>query len=351
MIEMQKKEVKEFVKKRYGEIAKTEATCCSSSCCESYPKDMALKIGYTEEDLKNVPESSNMGLGCGNPVALASLKENETVLDLGSGGGIDVFLAAKRVGAKGKAIGVDMTEEMVQKAKATASKYGYKNVEFRLGEIENLPVEDNSIDVVISNCVINLSSDKEKVFREAYRVLRPGGRIMISDLVTEGELPEDVRKSLDAWAGCVAGALEKSEYLDTVKRAGFGDVKIVSEARCGVNFSEDVSCTLEEMDFTAHFNRPHTTIEDLTITYSPESPAWISESASWIRIKPKASIPVEWITQFSSEFGLQHNSQNDGYLWIYGEEGKLKEFVNKIIKLAQSAQVKMTSVKVEAHKN
>ncbi|UCF59070.1 MAG: arsenite methyltransferase [Candidatus Bathyarchaeota archaeon] len=221
------KEVKEFVKRRYGEIACTRKSCCGSSTHAH--TDAALSMGYSEEDLRNVPEASNMGLGCGNPTALASLKEGETVLDLGSGGGFDVFLAAKRVGPSGKAIGIDMTREMVLKAKASASKYGYTNVEFRLGEIENLPIEDNSIDAVISNCVINLSPDKKKVFQEAYRVLKPGGRIMISDLVTEGELPESVRKSFDAWAGCVAGALEKNQYLNTIRRVGFKNVKIISE--------------------------------------------------------------------------------------------------------------------------
>ncbi len=201
---------------------------------------MALKIGYSQEDLRTVPEISNMGLGCGNPVALASLKEGEVVLDLGSGGGIDVFLAAKKVGPKGKVIGVDMTKEMIDGATATASKYGYENVEFRLGENENLPIEDGSVDVVISNCVINLSPDKEKVFKEAYRVLNLDGRIMISDLVTEGELPEEVKKSFDAWAGCVAGALEKDQYLDTMRRAGFKNVRIVSESTYSIDISREL---------------------------------------------------------------------------------------------------------------
>lgn len=238
---MEEKEVKEYVKKRYGEIAQTGDGCCSSCSCAPSATDVALQIGYSEEDLRSVPEAASMGLGCGNPVALASLKDGETVLDLGSGGGIDVFLAAKKVGANGKVIGVDMTKEMILKARATASKYGYKNVEFRLGEIENLPIEDNSVDVVISNCVVNLSPDKEKVFREAYRVLKPNGRIMISDIVTEEELPLEVRKSFKAWAGCVAGALEKNQYLDTIKTTGFKNVKILSESTFTIDVSQELT--------------------------------------------------------------------------------------------------------------
>ncbi|MEM2001446.1 MAG: arsenite methyltransferase [Candidatus Methanomethylicaceae archaeon] len=226
---MAEKDVKTYVKKRYGEIAKGGGSCCPSCGCGADPREVALQIGYTENDLNNLPEEAIMGLGCGNPVALASIKEGETVLDLGSGGGIDVFLAAKKAGPKGKVIGVDMTEEMINKARDVASKYGYNNVEFRLGEIENLPIESESVDVIISNCVINLSPDKERVFREAYRVLKPGGRIMISDLVTEGELPETLKKSFDAWANCVAGALEKNDYLGVIRKAGFKNVKIVSE--------------------------------------------------------------------------------------------------------------------------
>jgi len=233
-------DVKKHVKKRYGEIAKTGKTCCPSCSCGPSTRDVAFQIGYSEEDLRSVPDISNMGLGCGNPVALASLKVGETVLDLGSGGGIDVFLAAKKVGLKGKVIGVDMTGEMVKRAMDTASEYGYGNVEFRLGEIENLPIEDASVDVVISNCVINLSPDKPRVFREVYRVLKPGGRIMISDLVTEGELPEEVRKSFEAWAGCIAGALEKSKYLRTIAKAGFRDVMIVSESTYDIDVSEKI---------------------------------------------------------------------------------------------------------------
>ena len=237
---MEEKEIKKFVKKRYGEMAKAGESCCPSCEGKTSLIELGKRIGYSDEDLQNAPEASNMGLGCGNPVALASLKEGDTVLDLGSGGGIDVFLAAKRVGPRGKAIGIDMTEEMIKKAESTASKYGYANVEFRIGEIENLPVKDNSVDVIISNCVINLSINKEKVFREAFRVLKPSGRIMISDLVTEGELPDDMKKSFDAWAGCIAGALEKNEYLDAIRKAGFRDVKVISESTYDIDVQEEL---------------------------------------------------------------------------------------------------------------
>jgi SAM-dependent methyltransferase len=237
---MEEKKIKKVVKERYGKIAKSGESCCPSCECGPSPAELGKKIGYSEKDLENVPEASNMGLGCGNPVALASLKEGETVLDLGAGGGIDAFLAARKVGPKGKVIGVDMTEEMVHRASSTAAKYGYTNVEFRLGEIENLPLEYNSVDVIISNCVINLSPDKERVFREAYRVLKCGGRIMISDLVTEGRLPEEIKKSFDAWAGCIAGALEKNEYLDVIRKAGFKDVRIVSESSYDIDVSKEL---------------------------------------------------------------------------------------------------------------
>ena len=239
---MESKKVKEFVKKRYGEIAQTDQSCCcSSSCCGPSTKEIEKEIGYSKTELENVPDSAILGLGCGNPVALANLKEGETVLDLGSGGGIDVFLASKKVGFYGKVIGVDMTEEMLERAKTSALKHGYKNVEFRLGEIESLPVETETIDTIISNCVINLSPNKLKVFQEAYRVLKPNGRLMVSDIVTHGELPEDVRKSFDAWAECIAGALEKNEYLDTIKRAGFRIIKIISENDYTINLSDDLA--------------------------------------------------------------------------------------------------------------
>ncbi len=226
---MQEEKIKKIVMERYSKIAKEDTSCCPTcGPCGIDVMEQAKNIGYSEDELGNIPESAIMGLGCGNPTALADLKKGETVLDLGAGAGIDVFLAANKVGSEGHVIGIDMSEEMVKRANETA-KNRYKNVEFRLGEIENLPLEDNSVDVIISNCVINLSPDKLRTYQEAYRVLRPGGRILISDLVTEGELPEDIRKNFEAWAGCIAGALEKKEYLDTIKRAGFRDVNIVSQ--------------------------------------------------------------------------------------------------------------------------
>jgi SAM-dependent methyltransferase len=259
---MENEKVKEHVKKRYGEIAKADCSSCSSSCssssccpsssCGAPPQYVAWKIGYSPSDIESVPEESLLGFGCGKPVALASLKEGETVLDLGSGGGIDVFLASKNVGPTGKVIGVDMTEEMLKRAEATASKHGYTNVEFRLGEIEALPVEDESVDVIISNCVINLAPDKLKVFQEAYRVLKPNGRLMVSDLVTVGELPEEVRKSFDAWAGCIAGTLEKDDYLDKIAAAGFKDVKVVSQKPYTIDVSPELRGKIVSLQVEAH---------------------------------------------------------------------------------------------------
>ena len=191
-------EIKEFVKDRYGKIASKEHSCCPGCAIPTELVDRGRSMGYSEQEIKSVPGAAMMGLGCGNPTALAELREGETVLDLGSGGGLDVFLAAQKVGEKGKVIGADMTPEMVEKARENAKKGNYNNVEFRVGEIENLPVEDDSVDVIISNCVINLSLDKLVAYKEAFRVLRSNGRILISDLVTEGELPEDARRSFEA---------------------------------------------------------------------------------------------------------------------------------------------------------
>jgi SAM-dependent methyltransferase len=236
---MNKEETKKIVREGYAKVATQNSSCCSqaNSCCGTgdTSQNISKKIGYTDEELKAVPEGANLGLGCGNPVAIASLKEGETVLDLGSGPGLDCFLAADKVGKDGKVIGIDMTPEMLEKAKANAVKGNYSNVEFRLGEIENLPVADNSVDVVISNCVINLSPDKESVFKETFRVLKPGGRIMVSDIVLSKELPHFIKDSVDAYVGCISGALQKEKYLKTVADAGFKEVSIVSETSIPVD--------------------------------------------------------------------------------------------------------------------
>lgn len=231
---MNEDEKRKIVREGYAKIAKQKSSCCSpaTSCCggTDIRQDIGKKIGYTEEDLKAAPEGANLGLGCGNPVALASLEEGETVLDLGSGAGFDCFLASSRVGHRGRIIGVDMTPEMVEKARDNARKGNYANVEFRLGEIENLPVGDNSVDAVISNCVINLSPNKKRVFQEAFRALRPGGRLMVSDIVLLKELPEEIRNSVAAYVGCVAGAVTKKEYLEAIQATGFEEAKVLSEA-------------------------------------------------------------------------------------------------------------------------
>jgi SAM-dependent methyltransferase len=198
--------------------------------------EVSKKLGYTEEDLRSVPEGANLGLGCGNPIALASLKEGEIVLDLGSGAGLDCFLAAKKVGENGTVIGVDMTPEMIDKARENAKKSEYENVEFRLGEIENLPVADSTVDAVISNCVINLSPNKKRVFEEAFRTLKPGGRLMVSDIVLLKELPEEIRNSVEAYVGCLSGAIRKDIYIETIRQAGFKEVKIIEETRFPIKY-------------------------------------------------------------------------------------------------------------------
>jgi len=229
---MKKKEIKKIVREGYSRIAKQGSSCCESMepCCGT-DSDGAIskKIGYTSEELSQVPKGSNLGLGCGNPVALSSLREGEVVLDLGSGAGFDCFLASAKVGKRGKVIGVDMTPEMIEKAKINARKGNYKNVEFKLGDIENLPVEDNSVDVIISNCVINLSPDKEIVFQESFRVLKPGGRMMISDIVLLKELPGFIKNSVEAYIGCLSGAIKKEDYLKLIEKAGFSEVKVLEE--------------------------------------------------------------------------------------------------------------------------
>ena len=203
-----------------------ENACCGPSCCTGSAPEFALQLGYSNEELGAVPGGANLGLGCGNPQAIAALKHGETVLDLGSGAGFDCFLAARQVGESGHVIGVDMTHEMLAKARANASNNGYHNVEFRLGEIEHLPVADNAIDVILSNCVINLSPDKPCVFKEAFRVLKPGGRLTISDTVAIEELPEQIRSDMKLHAGCIAGATVIDELKLMLQEAGFVDIQI-----------------------------------------------------------------------------------------------------------------------------
>jgi len=230
---MKKEQIKKVVRDGYARIAKQDSPCCQpvNSCCggTDLAQSISKSLGYTEDELKAVPEGANLGLGCGNPVALASLREGETVLDLGSGAGFDCFLAADRVGKSGRVIGIDMTPEMIDRARENARKGDYTNVEFRLGEIENLPAADNSVDIVISNCVINLAPDKNRVFAEAFRVLKPGGRLMISDMVLLKELPDSIKNSIEAYVGCVSGAIKRDEYIDAVKAAGFQEVSIIDE--------------------------------------------------------------------------------------------------------------------------
>jgi SAM-dependent methyltransferase len=280
---MKEEEVQKAVRERYGKIAKDNTAGCGcsplkvskkgSSCCGSSTtsaEDLSKKVGYSEADINAVPEGANMGLGCGNPIALASLKKGEIVLDLGSGGGFDCFLASERVGTKGKVIGVDMTAEMLDKARENTRKGGYKNVEFRLGEIENLPVADNTMDVIISNCVINLSNNKPRVFQEAFRVLKPGGRLMVSDIVILKELPDFIKESIAGYVACVSGALTKDNYLGAIKGAGFSDVKVVNETNYPLDlFLDDDAAKVIMADFKI----------------SPEQAKEISESIVSVKVQ------------------------------------------------------------------
>lgn len=216
---MEEEEIKRVVREGYSKVAKKESSCCQESLS---------RIGYSEEEVRSVLEGA-CSFGCGNPVAIASLREGEVVLDFGSGVGFDCFLAAKKVSEKGRVIGVDMTPEMIDKARENARKGNYRNVEFRLGEIENLPVADSSVDVVISNCVINLSPNKERVFEEAFRVLKPGGRLIVSDIVLLKELPEALKKNEEAYINCISGAVRKEEYIKLIEKADFQEIKVVGE--------------------------------------------------------------------------------------------------------------------------
>lgn len=227
-------EVRQAVRDRYARVVTESAPCCGPSCCEGSgtagaEAPTSTAVGYSAEELAVLPSDADLGLGCGNPTALASLREGQTVLDLGSGGGIDCFLAAKQVGPAGKVIGVDMTPEMIARARANAAKGGYANVEFRLGEIEALPVADGTVDVIISNCVLNLSPEKGRVLAEAHRVLKPGGRLVISDMVSDVAVPELLRDNLDAVAACLP--VDRTRYLEDLRAAGFAGARITSERR------------------------------------------------------------------------------------------------------------------------
>jgi SAM-dependent methyltransferase len=244
--------IRKFVRERYGKIARDKLnalelsqppSCVNSmqdinndnsfkaqGCCspgtEFSPKNISHDLGYSKNDIESVPEGANLGLGCGNPLGLALLKKGETVVDLGSGAGFDCFLAARQVGERGRVIGIDMTPDMVSKARLNAEKIKSENVEFRLGEIENLPVADNHADIIISNCVINLSPDKQRIFQEAFRALKPGGRLSISDIVATEILPEDVQKNLELVAACIGGAATVDELKTILTEAGFSDIRI-----------------------------------------------------------------------------------------------------------------------------
>lgn len=233
-MESNKEKIKKHIQDNYQSIALLNAQGCGTSCCNGSQQEINLldvskiseNLGYSLQDLTDLPDNANMGLGCGNPILIASLKEGETVLDLGSGGGFDCFLARKQVGSKGLVIGVDMTIEMIQLATKNAMQLGYDNVEFRLGEIENLPVKDGTVDVIISNCVINLSLEKEQVFHEAYRVLKNGGRLAISDVLATAELPEDIKDDLSMFSGCVSGAEYTENIHKLLEKVGFKNIKM-----------------------------------------------------------------------------------------------------------------------------
>ena len=258
---MKKDEIRASVRKNYAKVAKgANSGCCGSGgCCGGAPinvSEASYGIGYSEDDLASTPSESNMGLGCGNPLAIASLKEGEVVLDLGSGGGFDCFLARRQVGESGYVIGVDMTSDMIELARRNAVKSGYKNVEFRLGEIEHLPVKDSLIDVIISNCVINLSPDKEQVFKEAFRVLKPGGRLSISDVVAIERLPEKMKHDLDAIASCIGGAEHVEDLRVMMQKAGFKNINLIPKSN-----SREV---IESWNFGEH-------VEDYVASYLIEA--------------------------------------------------------------------------------
>lgn len=236
---MKKTEIKKNIRETYKKAVSSGCGCGSQSCCGRVDISERVKeVGYSMDEISEIPQEAILGLGCGNPVAIANLNKGEIVLDLGSGAGIDVFLASKKVGSSGKVIGVDMTPQMIDKSRELAQSEGFKNVEFRLGEIEHLPIADNCIDVVISNCVINLSVDKSQVFREIFRVLKPEGRLAVSDIVLTGDLPEKVKNDLSAWSACVSGAVSEKEYLQLISDAGLSDIKVDSRSSFNAGIPE-----------------------------------------------------------------------------------------------------------------
>jgi arsenite methyltransferase len=246
-------DVKSVVREKYGKIALEGSSCCGPNCgcgADESPQTVSLLMNDTYTDVdEQIVRAADLGLGCGTPTAFADMQEGMTVLDLGSGAGIDVFLAAKKVGPTGKAIGLDMTDEMIKLARRNKAKLGIHNAEFWKGDIENMPIESNSVDRILSNCVINLVPDKRKAFAEMYRVLKPGGKFTISDIVSVGEIPDDVRRDMELWAGCVAGAVDKEEYLNIVREAGFKNIQILTEKK--YNLDQDLPFGLVSITLTA----------------------------------------------------------------------------------------------------
>jgi len=285
MKNMSPDEIKNEVKSKYGDVARgRKKSCCEpkSPCCggsmgaettsetdvnyASSPREIAKKLGYTDEELALLPSDANLGLGCGNPTAIASLKPGETVLDLGSGAGMDCFLAAAKVGTSGRVIGVDMTPEMIEKANRNLRKANFVNIEFRLGEIEDLPVDDNSVDIVISNCVLNLVPDKLQAFREIYRVLKPGGRIAVSDIVKLRKLPDAIENDTDSLSACISGALLFTDYLAAISDAGLRDIKVVSKEDFGEMFAATEGPVSEKMKKTFADGNPRGYIASIKVT-------------------------------------------------------------------------------------
>ncbi|MCX7829642.1 MAG: arsenite methyltransferase [Acidobacteria bacterium] len=221
--------IRDEVRKRYGKIAKKASSCCPSSCCSPPQEQLAYKIGYSKDDISQVPEGANLGLGCGSPLTFSEIREGDVVVDLGSGAGFDVFLAAKKVGEKGFVYGIDMTDEMLEKSRENAEKGNFKNVSFLKGLIEEIPLPDEIADLIISNCVINLSPQKEKVFKESFRILKKGGSLAVSDIVLKKSLPEFVLENKDLYSSCISGAILKENYLQMIADAGFQEIKILSE--------------------------------------------------------------------------------------------------------------------------